>query len=328
MGAYFLGVDVGGTKSDAWLIDETGQRLAASRQGAANPDEVGYEGLTAVLQQLVGHVLESVGLTAAAIQGAGFGIAGYDWPSQRGDMLAAIGTLGLSCPVELVNDALITLIAGASAGWGVAVVAGTSCNAWGIGPDGRYGRMAGYSHLGEYAGSVEIVAKALQAITKAWTCRGPRTALTQAFSELVGASGEADLIEGVALQRYLIGPEAAPVILRVASDGDPVAQALLHWAGAELGDLALGVIRQLDLADRAFAVVLSGSFLRSSPVMQQEIERVVGALAPQATFVPLAAPPVVGAALLGMKAAGLPATAVAGARLTLTGDGCGKDFSR
>jgi hypothetical protein len=90
----------------------------------------------------------------------------------------------------------------------------------------------------------------------------------------------------------------------------------------------LGVIRQLDLADRAFAVVLSGSFLRSSPVMQQEIERVVGALAPQATFVPLAAPPVVGAALLGMKATGLPATAVAAARLTLTGDGCGNDFSR
>ena len=314
---YYLGVDVGATKSHFIIAGSAGNVAGFGAAGPGNPDGVGQDGFGRVLEEGVTAALTNAGLTRSQIQGAGFGVSGYDWPSQRAAMLATINSLGLRCPLGLVNDALIALVAGASAGWGVAVIAGTSCNAWGIGPDGRYGRMAGYSWLGEYAGSHEIVEKALQAIAKAWSCRGPKTALTQAFIELVGASSEADLIEGVALEKYAIRAEAAPVVFRIATEGDRVAEALLHWAGAELGDLALGIIRQLDLSGIPFEVVLSGSFFKGSPLIQREIERVTRRLAPQATFVTLTAPPVIGGALLGMQAAGRPAAEIAAARQRL-----------
>jgi N-acetylglucosamine kinase-like BadF-type ATPase len=96
----------------------------------------------------------------------------------------------------------------------------------------------------------------------------------------------------------------APVIFETAQQGDPVAQELVRWAGRELGDLAVGVIRQLGFENDEFEVILSGSFWKGSPVVAEEAARVVKAVAPRATFVRLNAPPVAGGVLLGMEMAG------------------------
>lgn len=317
MNGYFLGVDAGATKSHVMIANSHGEVVGFGTAGNGNPDSVGQDGFALALKQGLESALADAGLSRADIVGAGFGVAGYDWPSQRADMLSSIATLGLSCPIELVNDALIALMAGATQGWGVAVVAGTSCNAWGIGPNGRYGRMAGYSWLGEYAGSQEIVDKSVQAVAKAWTLRAPKTALTQAYMDLFGAASEADLIEGISLYRYNVGPAQAPLVFTVAQQGDAVAQELVHWAGAELGDLAVGIIRQLALASLEFEIILSGSFYKGSSKIQSEMEKVVKAVAPHAHLLPLTAPAVIGGVLLGMKAAQLPQPTLATARHAL-----------
>jgi N-acetylglucosamine kinase-like BadF-type ATPase len=317
MSNYFLGVDAGATKSHALISDEKGQVVGFGQAGSGNPDWVGQEGFAAILDETLSQALSSGGVGRRQIAGAGFGVAGYDWPSQKTAMLDSIAKLELQCPVELVNDSLIGLMAGITRDWGVAVVAGTSCNAWGIGPDGRYGRMSGYSFLGEYAGSHELVERALQQVNKAWSKRAQPTRLTTAFMEMVGSPCEDDLIEGISLNKYEIGPSVAPLVFQVAAEGDPVAQELVRWAGQELGDLAVGVIRQLDLFAHKFEVVLAGSFYRGSPVIQEEMERVVHAVAPGSQFVPLSAPPVIGGVLFGMKAAGMSAEKVAEARKTL-----------
>ena len=150
---------------------------------------------------------------------------------------------------EIVNDAMIALYGGATESWGVAVVAGTSCNAWGRDALGRTGRMAGFGNLGENAGSSELVHEAIKAVTAAWTLRAPATALSQAFVEYAKVGSVAELLEVLTIHDHRrVGPAAAPLVFRVAAQGDPVAQALVEWAGRELGGLALGIIRQLDFA--------------------------------------------------------------------------------
>lgn len=317
MPKYFLGVDAGATKSHALIANEKGQLIGFGQAGSGNPDWVGQDGFAAILEETLSQALSSGGVERHQIAGAGFGVAGYDWPSQKNNMLDSINKLGLFCPIELVNDSLIGLMAGATRNWGVAVVSGTSCNAWGISPDGRYGRMAGYSILGEYAGSYELVERALQQVNKAWSKRSETTRLTQAFIGLTGATSEADLIEGVSLNKYQIGPSDAPLIFRVAEEGDPVALELIHWAGRELGDLAIGIIRQLNLFDLEFEVVLAGSFYRGSPIIQEEMEKVVHVIAPGAKFVRLSAPPAIGGVLFGMKAAGMSMNEISEARKNL-----------
>ena len=310
MTRYFLGVDVGATKSHALIADDRGQARGFGAGGPGNPEGVGYDGLAAVLQAITREALHGAGITAGEIAGAGFGIGGYDWPSQRELTLEAIAPLGMSAPLEIVNDALIGLLAGAPEGWGVAVVAGTSCNCWGWDRERRAGRMTGFSWLDEAAGAGELVLAAIQAIAREWTRRGPVTQLSQAFVELTGAGDVEDLIEGLTMERIHLNAAAAPLVFQVAAEGDPVARELVRWAGRELGSLAVGVIHQLGFESLTFDLVLAGSLFDGSPVLADCLRETVHPIAPGARLVRLTAPPVVGGVLLGMEQAAEDAPAL------------------
>jgi N-acetylglucosamine kinase-like BadF-type ATPase len=310
MTRYFLGVDTGATKSHALIADDHGRALGFGQGGPGNPEGIGYDGLAEVLGLIAQQALAAAEISIDEVAGAGFGIGGYDWPSQREPILQAIAPLGLKAPLEIVNDSIIGLLAGASEGWGVAVVAGTSCNCWGWDQDRREGRMTGFSWLGEAAGGGELVLKAIQAVALEWTRRGPPTRLTQAFVELTRTRDVEDLLEGLTLGRVHLSAEAAPLVFQVAAEGDPVAEELILWAGRELGSMANGVIRQLGFEALTFEVVLAGSFFQGSPRLAETMRETIHVLAPGARLVRLTAPPVVGGVLLGMEQAGADALSV------------------
>lgn len=304
MAGLFLGADVGGTKTHALIADESGQALGFGEAGPGNPENVGYAGLLEALNASVGMALEQAGVSLTQIRGAGFGVGGLDWPSQREPLLGVIRRLGLDCPVEAVNDSIIGLLAGAREGWGVAVVAGTGCNCWGWDRHHRIGRVTGQGwDMGEAAGAAELVDEAIRAVSRAWSRRGPKTRLTERFIDHTGAEDIEDLLGGLYANRYSLGAELAPLIFRVADEGDGVARATIAWAGAELGHLALGVIRQLDFGGEAFEVVLVGSLFDGGPMLIEPMRDTILKEAPLARLVRLTAPPVVGGVLLGMQQA-------------------------
>lgn len=304
---YFLGVDVGGTKTHLLIADEQGNALGFGQSGPGNPQGVGYDGMLASLQHGLQQVLQSSGVTLADLAGAGFGIAGYDWPSVRPPMLEVLQKLGISCPLEIVNDAIPGLVAGARDGWGVVLISGTGCNCRGRDQEHkREGRVTGYGfYMGEYAGASELVARAMQLIAYAWTRRGPETALSQAFIQHVGARDLTDLLEGYTENYYPVGAEAAPLVFQVAAEGDEVARQLIHWAGCELGEMAVAVIRQLDFQALKFDVVLSGSMFEGGPLLIEPLRATVLNEAPGACFVRLDVPPVIGSVMIGMEQVGL-----------------------
>ncbi|HLF00951.1 MAG TPA: BadF/BadG/BcrA/BcrD ATPase family protein, partial [Anaerolineales bacterium] len=144
MTRFFLGTDTGSTKSHAILADEQGHALGFGTGGPGNPQGIGFENLRRLLDDLTTQATTQAGVTRDQIAGVGFGIAGYDWPSQKPKFRDTVAPLGLKCPVEFANDASVGLLAGATEGWGVAVVSGTSCNCRGRDRRGREGRVTGH----------------------------------------------------------------------------------------------------------------------------------------------------------------------------------------
>jgi N-acetylglucosamine kinase-like BadF-type ATPase len=306
MTQYFLGVDVGGTKSHALIADAFGNALGFGKSGIGNPRIVGYKGLSAALVAATEQAMATAGIFKDQISGIGLGIAGYNWYSEREAVLSSTQTLELIAPLEIVNDTIIGLLTGAAEGWGVAVVAGTSCNCRGRDQDGREGRVTGCGlMMGEAAGGTELLVKAIQAIAFEWTRRGLPTRLTQAFMKLTGAHNIENLLEGLTTGHYKLRPEMVPVIFQVADEGDPVARDLIIWAGQELGSMAIGVISQLGFETLTFDVVLVGSLFNGSSLLVQTVGETIHKTAPSARFVRLPALPVVGGVLLGMEKAGI-----------------------
>jgi N-acetylglucosamine kinase-like BadF-type ATPase len=316
---YFLGADVGSTKTHVLIADETGRVLGLGEGGPGNPDNVGYEGLRRTLEIATRSALQQAGLAIDQITGAGFGVSGLDYPSQKAPTLQAIRSLGLCAPIEAVNDALIGLIAGATDGWGVAVVSGTGCNCWGWDRNRRQGQVTGSGwQMGEYAGSYELAYRAVQLVAYEWTKRGPATQLTPALMRYLGASDVVEMLHGLTSGRLEIDAAVAPLIFEVAMQGDAVAIDLIRWAGRELGELAKAVIRQLNFEALEFDVVLVGSMFNGGPLLIEPMRESIAELAPRARLVRLQTLPVVGAVLLGMEQAHWPITSAIRAELQRT----------
>lgn len=310
MAEYFLGADVGATKTHVIIAEPDGKVIGFGESGPGNHDSVGYDGLFEVLYAACQQATHSAGVRLDEMAGAGIGMGGFDWPSQRDDHMRTIMRLGLDVPVQICNDAILGLVAGSSEAWGVALVAGTGCNCRGWNREHtREGRMTGFgTEMGEGAGSSELMFRAQQAVAHQWTLRGPVTSLSEAFIRFTGAGSLDDLIEGLTTGRFELGASAAPLVFACAREGDSVAQGLVQWAGVELGEMANAVARQLEFQDQAYDVVLTGSMFQNGEILIAPLRETVMAFCPVARLVPLVAPPVVGGVLLGMQAAGLALT--------------------
>ena len=314
---YYLGADLGGTKTHMVLADETGQTVGFSEGGPGNHEVVGQEGMFETLRDGLEQALQSAGLAAGQIAGAGYGIAGYDWPDEHEIMAETVRRLGLEAPFMLVNDAVPGLVAAASEGWGVCVVSGTGCNCRGLDLQRREGRVTGHGiRMGEGAGASEMIFRAMQLVSYSWMRRLPPTALSELFIKASGARDLEDLIEGYSQDKYEIGPELAPQVFEVARQGDPIAIDLIRWAGVQLGELAWGVIRQLEFEKLEFDVILSGSMFSGGSLLIEPMRQTIHQVAPGARLVRLNVPPVMGAVLLGMEVGGVNITPAVRSRLS------------
>jgi len=305
--SYFVGADLGGTKSHLLIADATGRALAFAEGGGANHEAVGYATVTEIVRDLFRTALAEAGITAGQVAGGGFGIAGLDWRSEEPAQRMALYAAGLrDFPIAVVNDAVVGLLAGSAEGWGVGLVSGTGCNCWGIDRRRRYGRVLGMgARVGEFAGGAALVTRAIWAVSRAATRRGPATALTDAFLALTGAADADAFLEDICEERIGVGSSAAPLVFQVAQAGDPVAIECIAWAGRELGDLVLGVSRQLDLAGEEFDLVLIGSLFKGGALLIDPLLATVHAEVPGARPVTLTVPPVIGGVALAMGEAGL-----------------------
>ncbi len=303
---YFLGIDVGSSKTHGLIADESGCCLGFGKAWGGNHQGVGYDGLAAVLRQSLEQASQMANVKAEQIAGAGFGVAGYDFPSDREPHLGAIAQLGLSCPVDVINDGLNGLLAGTTHGIGVNVTAGSGVNCCGRGPNGEEGRIVGNgSSFGEFGGGMEIVWKGLHMVNYQWIRRIPPTALTAIYLEATGARDELDLMEGLSSEKYHLFPFIAVKIFEAARAGDEAACEVVRWAGEELGWLAVSVARQIGMEQEEVEIVQSGSVFDGGELLTAPMRRIIFEHVPRARIARLDGPPVVGPLLLGMQMAGV-----------------------
>ncbi len=263
---YLLGLDAGGTKTIAVVIDHTKRELGRGSGGPGNYHSAGTAGALAGIQEAIGEALEQAGLNVAQIDAACFALGGMDRPEdvRVGESFAHTvlpGSRAIVC-----NDSLAALYSGTGKAEGVVVVAGTGSNIYGFAPDGRQAHAGGWGYrLGDEGSGWWLAQQALFAIVRAHDGCGPATELTWRFLSCLNLSRPADLLDwayGSEWTRVNVA-SLAPFVQDAAQAGDGVAQKIVH-VGVEALALAVQVVAQkLALDQSEFGVVLSGSLFRS-----------------------------------------------------------------
>jgi len=292
-----LGVDGGGTKTHAVLADETGRVLGAGSSGPSNWEMVGLRGAGDAIGDALDRALAESGVERGAIEAATFGLAGVDWPSDVPRVESALEALNMRMPQQVVNDSFIALRAGTREPWGAVVIAGTGTVAAGRNREGDSFRTLGLGrNLGDVGSASDVSEEAMRAVALAYVGRGRETSLSEQLCGLTGTETVAQMLE-----EWSRGGEqqmnAAPLVLSCAQAGDQVAQAIVEWAGNELGSAVGAVVRRLEMEDEPYELVLAGGLFRGkSELLEETISRCV----PSAHLVRLRSEPVVGAVLMAL----------------------------
>jgi N-acetylglucosamine kinase-like BadF-type ATPase len=317
-----LGVDGGGTKTEAVVADERGTVLGVGTSGASNWEDVGLGGAGAAFRVAVGEALSAAGSSAEDLAHSVFGLAGVDWPSDVERLGFAIDPLHLGGGRDIVNDSLVALRAGTDSLSAVVVVAGTGSVVAGRNPEGATFRTLGLGSLfGDFNSASEVSEEAVRAVAGAYVGRGSATALSELLCRRFELPTVADLLEHLS-RHELHGrveddvEDVSPLVIAAAGEGDGVAREILDRAGRGLGSSVVLVGARLGLLGKPFDVVLTGGFLAAAEgLVTGPLQQVVRQETLEATFRILETQPVVGGVLMAIEAIGGDAPPEVRARL-------------
>jgi N-acetylglucosamine kinase-like BadF-type ATPase len=301
-----VAIDGGNSKTDVVVCTTDGRLLGAVRGPTTSHQAVGLEAGLDRLAGLLGAARTEAGLDSGGPPAdlAVCCLAGLDLPVDERRLGRAYAARGFARVTELRNDTLAALRAGTPDGWGVAVICGAGVNAVGRHPDGRMARFAGLGAIsGDRGGGSGLGMAGLGAAVRARDGRGPATSLLRAVPAHFGLRRPEDVTEGMYLGRLDEGRvgELAPVVCDAARDGDAVAIGLVDEIADELAAFATAAIRRLGMSRRTVPVVLAGGLARgAADLLVPRVSALVRAVAPAAEVSVLHAPPVLGAALLGL----------------------------
>jgi N-acetylglucosamine kinase-like BadF-type ATPase len=311
--AAVLAVDGGNSKTDLALVAADGTLVAAARGPGCSHQRLGLDGAIRALREGVASLRAAAGTAGGSPELARVGVfclAGNDLPVDDGRIGAALRAERLCDTVVLHNDTRALLWAGSPARWGVAVGAGTGLNCVGVAPDGRQVRFPALGLIsGDWvAGGRWLGVRALGQAVRARDGRGPRTALERAVPAYYGLPDPMAVAEavytGLIEERQLL--QLAPTVFGAAAGGDPVARSLIDELAGEAVTYVAAAVRRLELSTLELPVVLGGGLFRSGDArFVDRIRDGVLAVAPRARLRVLQAPPVLGAALLGLAELGM-----------------------
>ncbi len=309
-GGSVLAVDGGASKTDVWIVTEDGSILGTARGGGCNHQFFGLDGAMDALGSAIDAARDNAGLSPASRVTAGvYCLAGVDLPVDEERLGQAIGARGWTGKDLLFNDTMAVLRAGARSGWGVGVVCGSGLNCVGLGPDGSIERFPSLAELsGDFTpGGSWLGVRALGLALRARDGRGGPTVLTDLVPAHFGLADPESVLSAVYTGSLDYGRlfELARVCLDAAAAGDGAAAAAAGLLAGEVVAMAAAIISRLGVAGDEVEVVLGGGVFDSAyPAFTAQVEDGVRAVAPRARFRRLEAPPVLGAALLGLDAVG------------------------
>jgi len=303
----FLGIDGGGSKTEALIATEDGRIYGWQKAGPSNPLFIApAKALENVVAAVEGATAQAA-IAKQSIEQACICIPGFQKQFSKESLAKSLGVDAER--ISIMGDERSTLLAALGGKAGIVIAAGTGSFA--IGQDDQHNikSAGGWGPiLGDEGSGYDIGRRALRAIIAQHEKAARATTLTEKVCKLWGISKVEDI--RLYLNRHTNFQQTisalAPLVLECAQKGDSTAKAIIQRAGYSLADLAYTVIKQLAMTDKPIRMVISGGMrnfgnLIKDPIQQhckEEYQLDVQLCEPEF-------PTVIGALLLAMEKAAI-----------------------
>lgn len=265
---YFLGMDVGGTKTDVVLTDSNQRVLLNKKFGGNN---IHNSSSPEIMKRLIKLMRElATSMKVAKNKSELFGcvsLASFDTTHDakvwRQMFIQAQQQAGLSFPrLLLVSDAYCSLMSGTYARPAACLIVGTGANGYAIDVDGKEVKAGDWGFLlGDQGSGFWIGQRLLWEVVKELDCRLPKTSLTPAVLKFFSCSSLDDLIDSVYHQNT-VGTIASTV--EVLNDQRllalPRVKSVCNQAIFELSSTVSTLIHQLNVETSLPLVCTGGMF--------------------------------------------------------------------
>lgn len=300
-----LGLDGGGTKTQAQAATADGQAVGDGTAGACNIAFMPLADAVASALAASDAALAQAGAGRKDVKAICAGVAGVSFVARKNEFLAALQATFPSAVVTVEPDYAVALTGATDGQPGIIVIAGTGSVAYGENAAGAGWKTGGYGYLIDDAGSGHGVGRAaLAAVLRAYDGTGKPTTLTALIKSFLLLTSEAELVPGIysgEIDRVKLAGLSKLVADAANVDGDEIARAILRRAGGALASLAHGVAVRLFAPSETFSVARVGSLWDAGPELADVFARSLHRFAPFARLIEPAAPPVAGAVMRAVE---------------------------
>lgn len=281
---FYMGVDGGGSKTAAVVVDAAGHVLGRGVSGGANYHHHGVDAVQTHLQTAMNEAAIAAKVPVEEATAVYWGLAGISSPRDREQIEQIAKDLLPNMTVQIGHDALVALVGGLNGRRnGIVLIAGTGMIVYGENEAGQTARAGGWGYLLERGSGYSLAREGIQAWLRADEQKRATT-LGTTFCEHLQLLGQRELIAWLYAPTRTVAEIAtlAPLVLQAAEAGDVVAQGVALAACEALAQGVRSVYRQLGGEKRPFPLVLAGSLLTKNDFYRRLAVQAIHTYLPQA----------------------------------------------
>lgn len=294
---YYLGVDGGGTKTEALVANQNGVIIGAGKSGSSNPHFVGKNMALSALVDAVSTAIRSINMMDVAK-------AVICVPGMREYKNELAENIGIDSDKLFVHaDEQNAFVAALGKEYGVVVLAGTGSFVMGINKDGNSDVIGGWGPIiGDPGSGFWIAVRALQAVANEYDGFLGHTVLTDKIKAYYS-------IETISALKRVVSADnvshIAVLVKEAALEGDKIAESIIKEAGVELAKMASAVITRLGLDHADYSLALTGGISNFGELIMKPFINTLRTSHRNIKIKEPLFPPVIGSVMLAMKQDGI-----------------------
>lgn len=297
---YIIGIDGGGTKTEAVAYTLEGKELSRALTGFSNVLIDKKEAIKNIITAIdecnlkIANSLENNKLVAIYL-----GMAGGE-SEEVSSFVTRTLTNKYGVKVKVVNDAVIAIAALLKGEDGILTISGTGSISYGV-RQGKVKTAGGWGHLlGDEGSGYFIAIEALRLITLEEDMDKYPSNLSKALLKEMGIENRKDIINFVYGSPKGEIAALVPVVVSCAQQGESDAIETLKRGGRELAKITLIVYESLGFKGHV-AIGIKGSILTKISMVREEFENTLKESINQVTIINEEVSPTLGAYYLALK---------------------------